>query len=288
MNYTVSGIVSDETLSRIIDIESAGKSDAKAKTSSATGLAQFINSTWLATLKEHRPDLFNGPPYDDELALRMDPAIAIELLARLTEDNATALGRNCTDGDLYLAHFAGIATAKKVMQAKPSASTTTVFTQKQIDANRSILQGKTCGEVRAWASRKMAKARTDWVSIYWTQPKGKPEREPERPAPDDPGPAPEPDEDPAPVPAPPRRQPDDPGVAKPSLWHRLKRWLGWGTGAAGGGGILTYFTSVEFLIIAAVTIVVVILIVFGVLLYLFGKERVRDYLARIARKMVPE
>lgn len=172
MANTVSTILSDETLNRIIQIESAGKLQAKASTSSATGLGQFLNATWLDTLKKHRPDLFNGAPFNDELALRTDPKIAVEMLARFTEDNARALGVGWRDGDLYLAHFLGIGTAKKFLRADPGASAETLAGAAAVRANRSILSGKTAGQVRAWAQTSMEQrwdraGRPDWVAQYY-------------------------------------------------------------------------------------------------------------------------
>lgn len=169
MANTVSRTISDETLSRIIQIESGGKPNAKAGTSSARGLGQFLNATWLAELQQYRPDLFNGPPYDDELALRNDPSISIELLARFTEENARTLGAGYTDGDLYLAHFSGAKVARKLIRAKQDASAATCYDAAAIAANKSILEGKTVGEVRAWAARRMAASgATNWVRKYWT------------------------------------------------------------------------------------------------------------------------
>lgn len=169
MSNTVSRTISDETLSRIITIESGGRPNAKASTSSARGLGQFLNGTWLATLQKYRPDLFNGPPYDDELALRNDPSISIELLARFTEENARVLGSGYTDGDLYLAHFSGAKVARKLLRSSPDASAASVYGAAAVAANQSILEGKTVGEVREWAARKMAGAgATNWVHKYWT------------------------------------------------------------------------------------------------------------------------
>ena len=121
MTHTVSRLLSDDTLNRIIQIESAGKVAAKAPTSSATGLFQFIAATWLAVVKKHRPDLLESRTRAQVLALRTDPVIAIELGARFTEDNAKALGPGYGDGDLYLAHFLGVATARKFLRAAPAA-----------------------------------------------------------------------------------------------------------------------------------------------------------------------
>jgi len=156
--HSVSKIISDEALSRIIQIESAGRPTSKAKTSSATGLGQFISATWLATVKKHRPDLMRGRSRAEVLALRTDPRIAIEMLARFTEDNASGLGNGWSDGDLYLAHFLGLGAAKKVFRASPGAAVAGLVGAAAVKANPTILRGKTAGEVRAWAERKMASA----------------------------------------------------------------------------------------------------------------------------------
>lgn len=164
----VSNSISDETLSRIIQIESGGNPRAKASTSTALGLAQFLNGTWLQTVKRHRPDLMDGRTQAQVLAMRTNPSLSIELLARFTEDNAATLGGDPTDGDLYLAHFSGAGVARKLMRAKPEASAATCYSKEAIAANRSILEGKTVGQVRAWADRKMAAAgKTNWVAKHY-------------------------------------------------------------------------------------------------------------------------
>lgn len=165
MAHTVSRIISDATLSCIIQIESAGDPKAKARTSSATGLGQFIDATWMAVVSKHRPDLLQGRSKAQVLALRTDADIAIEMLARLTEDNARALGAEYTDGDLYLAHFAGIAAARRLRNAKSDTPVSSLMSAAAISANASILKGKTAGQVRAWASRKMTAAKgRDWIA----------------------------------------------------------------------------------------------------------------------------
>lgn len=185
MTHTVSRTISDATLSRIIDIESAGRPTVKAPTSSATGLLQFIEQTWFGVMKKAGAALgyaeyaaaiektpagrwtVRDPALRSRiLNLRKEPEIAINLGARFEEDNAAALGAGWTDGDLYLAHFAGAGTARKLLRAPPATPCEKIFTAAAIQANRSILEGKTAGQVRAWASRKMAKARTDWVQHF--------------------------------------------------------------------------------------------------------------------------
>lgn len=174
MANTVSRILSDETLNRIIQIESAGNPNAKAPTSSAAGLGQFITGTWIATVQKHKPQLFKTNTREQVIAMRVGAATAalqLEMLARFTEDNAALLGAGFADGDLYLAHFLGIGDARKLFRAPPNDLASTHVTAGAVAANRSILSGKTCAQVRAWAQTSMlnrwAKAgKTDWVKKW--------------------------------------------------------------------------------------------------------------------------
>jgi hypothetical protein len=45
----------DTLVDRIIGIESEGDANAKNKKSSATGLGQFLNETWLDMIRAYRP-----------------------------------------------------------------------------------------------------------------------------------------------------------------------------------------------------------------------------------------
>jgi len=167
MANSVSRIISDDTLSRAIQIESAGNSRARATTSSATGLFQFLDATWRETVRKHRKDWLTENTDAQLLALRLDPVRSIEMGARFWEDNAKTIGAGWTDGDLYLAHFAGPAAARKLFAAHPDAPSATVFSSAAISANRAILAGKTCGQVRAWASRRMAQSGgRNWIGVY--------------------------------------------------------------------------------------------------------------------------
>ena len=165
MANTVSRIISDETLSCIIQIESAGKPTAKARTSSATGLGQFIDATWMSVVSRHRPDLLKGRSKAQVLALRKDPVIAIEVLARFTEDNARALGSGYSNGDPYLAHFASVGTAKRLLNASRDAPVSSIMSPAAIHANPGILKDKTAGQIRVWAERKMKAAQgKNWIA----------------------------------------------------------------------------------------------------------------------------
>lgn len=167
MTNTVSKIVTDETLDSIIQIESSGNPRAKATTSSALGLGQFLNATWLGVVRAHAPELLRGRTESQVLALRTDPSLSIEMLARFTEDNIRTMGGG-SPGDIYLAHFLGAGTARKVFRAAPSDKIEPIVGPAAVRANRSILAGKTVKQVRDWASSKMAKAGGHgWVKKYY-------------------------------------------------------------------------------------------------------------------------
>lgn len=170
MTNTVSRVLSDETLNRIIQIESAGNPNAKAPTSSAAGLGQFILGTWNATVKKHRSDLFQNGAVPSRVGLAT-AALQVEMLARFTEDNAAGLGPGFTDGDLYLAHFLGLGDARKLFRASPNTLASSVVSPAAVEANHSILSGKTCAQVRAWAQASMEQrwvkaGKVDWVKKY--------------------------------------------------------------------------------------------------------------------------
>ncbi|MHA7772313.1 transglycosylase SLT domain-containing protein [Roseibium sp. M-1] len=120
--------------------ESSFNPTAKARTSSATGLFQFIESTWLETMKEAGPKhglekysdhiqrsksgkyYVSDPQMRREiLDLRKDPEISSTMAGALTQKNANYLerkiGREPSDGELYMAHFLGAGGASRLIDA---------------------------------------------------------------------------------------------------------------------------------------------------------------------------
>ena len=130
-------------------VESGLNARARAGTSSATGLYQFIESSWLNVVKKHGAAhglgwaadaigpggrVANGATRQAILALRNDPAAASLMAAEHASDNKgaieSALGREATGTDLYMAHFLGLGGATKFlskMQASPDASAAALF-----------------------------------------------------------------------------------------------------------------------------------------------------------------
>lgn len=145
------------------EVESAMDPSARAATSSATGLYQFIDSTWLDTVKRHGHRFGLGAVADEIdvtasgsprvadpsrhaaiLALRSDPEVASLMAAGLAEDNrahlAPILGRQPSHAELYLAHFLGAGGAGRflsAMQVDPSQSAPALFARPAA-ANRAI------------------------------------------------------------------------------------------------------------------------------------------------------
>lgn len=149
----------DGVLDRIGQVENAtGNPSARAATSSAMGNFQFTRGTWLDMVQAHRPDLLQGHSEQQVLDLRADPKLSREMAGYLLDDNAAVLrnqGIAPTPSNLYLAHFLGVNDAAKVIRAAPGTPVSGLVSQDSIDANKSVLQGKTTDTLRDWASRKM-------------------------------------------------------------------------------------------------------------------------------------
>ncbi len=145
--------------------ESALDPSAKARTSSATGLYQFIDQTWLGMLKASgaahgygaEAQAISGTPgryrvapdaRDAVLALRRDPVASAAMAAELTQRNAASLrrmlGRAPTRGELYIAHVMGPAGGGRLIslsEARPGADAAAAF-PRAAAANRAIFYTK--------------------------------------------------------------------------------------------------------------------------------------------------
>lgn len=141
----------------IIGAESGGNPTARNPNSSAAGLGQFIDGTWLSMMAKNRPDLVEGKSRDEILALRNDPALSREMTGAYARDNSKALtdaGLPATPGNTYLAHFAGPQGAVNVLKADPSATAGAVLGDAVVKANP-FLRGMTVADLQAWAAKKV-------------------------------------------------------------------------------------------------------------------------------------
>lgn len=142
---------------QIIQIESGGNPNAQNPYSTAGGLGQFTNETWLNTIRTHRPDLARRYSPQELLALKTDPALSREMTGALASDNAAFLrqrGIEPSPGNVYLAHFAGAKGAAGILGADDSAPVSSVLSPDAISANP-FLRNMTVADLKNWASRKM-------------------------------------------------------------------------------------------------------------------------------------
>lgn len=161
-------VLGGSVVDRIIGVESGGNATAKNPRSSATGLGQFIASTWMNTVRKHRPDLLEGKSTAEVLDLRNDPAISREMVGYLTEDNSQFLqnqGVEASSGNVYLAHFLGPRGAVELVKADPGASAESIVGADVVNANP-FLKGKTAADVIAWAEKKMGDASPLRTGVY--------------------------------------------------------------------------------------------------------------------------
>jgi len=147
--------------------ESSFKQGAKAKTSSAAGLFQFIESTWLKTVKDvgdkfgldkYTPHIFttrsgrhyvpNNKLRQEILQLRHNPEVSAMMAGAFTQQNsefiASKIGRDPSPGELYIAHFLGPNGASDLISltdSKPNARADRHF-PRAARANRPIFYSR--------------------------------------------------------------------------------------------------------------------------------------------------
>ena len=168
-------------------VESGLNPQAGAATSSARGLFQFIEQTWLGTIKQSGAQLGYGRYADaitktstghyqvtdpemraEILKLRNDPTANAVMAGAFTKANAdylaTKLGRQPSEGELYIAHFLGAGGASRLISlaaASPNAKATDYFAH-AANANSSIFYDRATGHARSLAQvRDVLTARYD-------------------------------------------------------------------------------------------------------------------------------
>lgn len=128
--------------------ESSFQVDAKASTSSAEGLFQFIDSTWLSMIKQHgeKYGVDTKQSNAELLKLRDDLDIHCSMAAELAADNKrvlqSLLGNDVEIGstELYMAHFMGAGKAAsflKTYNETPMATGADLF-PKEARANQGV------------------------------------------------------------------------------------------------------------------------------------------------------
>jgi len=162
---TVTG-VDPVYLMTLADVESSLEPTAKAPTSTAAGLFQFIDRTWLEVLHDHGAEYGYGTAaaavkmIDDEwtvaeesqrswiLGLKRDPYLSALMAGELINDIQRELRnqgeRELAEAELYLAHFFGAKTAiefLKVLDEQPDTVAAKLF-PKAARANAGLFTDK--------------------------------------------------------------------------------------------------------------------------------------------------
>ncbi|MBI3676857.1 MAG: lytic transglycosylase domain-containing protein [Proteobacteria bacterium] len=164
--------------------ESGLKNQAQATTSSAAGLFQFVEQTWLGMIKQHgakyglssyanaiqqtadgRYQAASPADRSAILALRSDPKVSALMegeYANATKSSLEGtLGRSVCNGELYAAHFLGPDAACRLIQlsnSQPQLSAADAF-PKAASANKNVFYhrdgtAKTVREVYDWALKQ--------------------------------------------------------------------------------------------------------------------------------------
>lgn len=147
--------VVQQTVPAIAAAEGTGKS----ATSSAQGLGGFTDGTFVSTFKQTFPDRAKGMSNAQILAQR-GTGVEAPMLQNFTQQNAqivASTGAPVTPGNIYLTHFLGQGAGPKVLTADPNTPIANLVSPEAIKANKSILEGKTAGQVVNWANNLMAK-----------------------------------------------------------------------------------------------------------------------------------
>ncbi len=153
--------------------ESSFRPDVKAKTSSATGLFQFIEKTWLSMVREHGADyglgkyahkitadgrVADAKTRKEILELRKDPETAAVMAAEYAADNKAYLETRLKDEvgpvEMYLAHFMGpngAASFLSAMKKNPMGNAADHFPE-AARANRGVFYDQKNGKARTLAN----------------------------------------------------------------------------------------------------------------------------------------
>ncbi|MGH1375453.1 MAG: transglycosylase SLT domain-containing protein [Alphaproteobacteria bacterium] len=135
--------------------ESSFNPHAEAKTSSATGLYQFIDSTWLSMVENHGNKYgldTSGKTKQEILDMRHDPKASSFMAAAFASENEKFLnshwGGDVSSTELYFAHFMGASGASSFLNARdenPLQNAADLF-PRAARANRNVFYDRETGK----------------------------------------------------------------------------------------------------------------------------------------------
>jgi hypothetical protein len=173
--------------------ESSFDTDAQARTSSARGLYQFIESTWLQMVNRYG-DKYGLGDYADKisdkgkvadpalrreiLALRDDPEIAAMMAGEFAAENRRSLinsgipAESIGSTELYFAHFLGAGAASEFLKGlneNPLAAAADIFPRaakanKNVFYNPKTQEARSFGEIHAFFDRKFGNSKVTFAA----------------------------------------------------------------------------------------------------------------------------
>ena len=136
--------VDPEVAVSIARAESGLDPNAKAKSSSASGLFQILNSTWSGN--KGTP----GKQFDSDENIR----VGTDIISKNVQSLKGFLGRDPSPKEVYAAHYFGATGAQKFLTAAPDTPAKQLFSEKVLAANPN-LQGKTAAQILAQLEGKL-------------------------------------------------------------------------------------------------------------------------------------
>jgi hypothetical protein len=134
-----------------------GEGTGRNPLSSARDPFQMINSTFVGMFRQMYPEQAQGKT-DREIVAMRTPELSAQMGPVLIQQNARALsnaGITPNAGNVYLAHFLGPQGALAAFRANPNTPAIDVVGKDAVDANPTIMKGKTIGEVIQFANNYM-------------------------------------------------------------------------------------------------------------------------------------
>jgi len=124
--------------------ESGLDPNAKAKSSTASGLFQILNKTWSGNKGEP------GKQFDTDENIR----VGTDIISQNVNSLKKFLGRDPSPKEVYAAHYFGATGAQNFLSAAPDTPTDKIFSEKVLEANPN-LKNKTAAQVLAQLEGKL-------------------------------------------------------------------------------------------------------------------------------------
>lgn len=152
------------SIGSILGLETKGGADAGAVNSAtgATGLGQFLASTWAEKLPKYFPEVAAGKTKEQIQALRTDPELSRAMTAAYAQENAQILRREgipVTPEALYAMHHLGPGAGPRFLKAPPNTPLTQILSGDALAKNPYMMDprqgGGTVGGLRQnWATKQ--------------------------------------------------------------------------------------------------------------------------------------